>query len=47
MIEEAPPFVVGDDEHGPPPGRTTGDRGVDQGQEGLAIADVGHGVVIA
>jgi hypothetical protein len=41
MIEEATPFVVGNHEHGPPPGRTAGNRGVDQGQEGLAIADVG------
>ena len=47
MIEEAAPLVIGNDEDRAPPRRTPGEDRVDEGEERLAVADVGIGVVVA
>ena len=40
VVEEATPFVVGDDEDGPPPGRSVGDGVEGLGEERVACAYV-------
>ena len=46
MVVEAAPLVVGDDEHGAGPGRAVGEGVEHLGQEGVAGADVGVGMVV-
>ena len=47
MIEETAPLVIGDDEDRARPRRTPGEDRIDEGEERLAVADVGIGVVVA